>query len=122
MLRRLPILLLVILACDARPRVDAASMFTRRYAHSVLSVWDVRAAAAGARCDVLLIRTSVVMNDAMIEALHYGGGDYGVIEGGVQRFYRDKAFRGVAYRDAAGHVWTYGNVTRMEAERLTPCG
>ena len=122
----LPILVLVAaMGCDSHPqidaRIDAASLFTKRYSRSVLSVWNVRGAAAGADCDVLVIETSVVMNDAMIEALHYGGGAYGVVDGGVQRFYRDRAFRGVAYRDSAGHVWKYGNVTRNEAETLKPC-
>lgn len=124
---RLSILLFIAaMACNANPqasaRVDAAGVFTKRYAHSALSVWKVRGAAAGSDCDILLIKTSVVMDDAMVEALHYGGGAYGVVDGGVQRFYRDRAFRGVAYRDAAGHVWRYGDVTRNEAETLKPCG
>src|SRR5262245_61082201 len=100
-------LALLLLACQSRPpaeaHIDAAGVFTARYAKSALSVWKVRGSAAGADCDVLLVETSVVMNESMVEALHYGAGRYGVVHGGVQRVYRDGAFRGVAYRDAAGH-------------------
>jgi hypothetical protein len=120
------LLLLGATGCESRPqvdsRLDAAGFFTKRYSRSPLSVWNVRGAVAGADCDVFLVETSVVMNDAMVEALHYGAGAYGVVEGGVQRFYRDRAFRGVAYRDSAGHVWKYGDVTRSEAETLKRCG
>ena len=120
------LLLLLLLACQSRPQVDgrvtAASMLARRYSQSALSSWNVRGSAAGGDCDVLLVETSVVMNDRMVEALHYGSGAYGIVDGGVQRFYRDRAFRGVAYRDAAGHVWKYGDVSRSESERLTRCG
>ncbi|MEK6371963.1 MAG: hypothetical protein AABO58_04645 [Acidobacteriota bacterium] len=111
--------------CESHPQidahVDAAGFFTHRYSRSPLSVWNVRGSAAGAGCDVLLVETSVVMNDAMVEALHYGAGAYGVVDGGVQRFYRDRAFRGVAYRDSAGHVWKYGGISRSEAETLRRC-
>jgi len=112
-------------ACESHPqvnaRVEAAGFFTQRYSRSPLSPWNVRGAAAGSDCDVLLVETSVVMNDSMVEALHYGAGAYGVVAGGVQRFYRDRAFRGVAYKDSAGHVWTYGEISRSEVETLTPC-
>ena len=112
--------------CESHPRidshVDAAGFFTQRYARSPLSAWNVRGAAAGADCDVLLVETSVVLNDGMVEALHYGAGAYGVVDGGVQRFCRDRAFRGVAYRDSAGHVWKYGDLSRSEAETLKRCG
>jgi hypothetical protein len=119
------LLLLGATRCESRSRigahVDAAGFFTERCSRSPLSVWDVRGAAAGAGCDVLLVETSVVMNDRMVEALHYGAGPYGVVAGGVQRFYRDREFRGVAYRDSAGHVWKYGDVSRTEAETLKQC-
>jgi hypothetical protein len=111
--------------CQSRPQVDArvtaAGVFTQRYSRSPLSVWNVHGRAAGTDCDVLLVETSVVMDDSMVEALHYGAGAYGVVEGGVQRFYLDGAFRGVAYRDSSGRVWMYGDVTRNEAETLKPC-
>ncbi len=127
MLRHCVMLLLVIecSACESHPKADAhtsaASALTDRYARSPLNAWDVRGSAAGSDCDVLLVETSVVMNDAMIEALHYGPGEYGVVAGGVQRFYRERAFRAVAYRDSAGHLWRYGEVSRNEAETLKRC-
>lgn len=112
--------------CESRPhadsRLEAAGTFTQRYSRSPLAAWNVHGFVAGTDCDVFLVETSVVMNDAMVEALHYGAGAYGVVDGGVQRFYRDGAFRGVAYRDAAGHVWKYGDVSRSEAETLKRCG
>ena len=120
------LLLFSATGCESRPQADsrfqAAGTFTQRYSRSPLAVWNVRGFVAGADCDVFLVETSVVMDDAMVEALHYGAGSYGVVDGGVQRFYRDRAFRGVAYRDSAGHVWKYGDVTRSEAETLRRCG
>ncbi len=116
---------LASLACRLQmrtdPRATAASVLTQRYAHSPLAAWKVRGSTAGADCDVLLVETSVIMEDSMIEALHYGAGAYGVVDGGVQRFYRQCAFRGVAYRDSSGRLWTYGGVTQEEAERLKRC-
>jgi len=126
MRRTLTFLLMLAAGCESHPQLDArvaaASFFTKRYARSPLSAWNVRGRTAGADCDVLLVETSVVMSDSMVQSLHYGAGGYGVVEGGVQRFYRDRAFRGVAYRDAAGNVWHYGLVTRNEAKTLKPCG
>jgi hypothetical protein len=119
---------LITAACgsDAPPapahhaRVIAAQFFTQRFAHSRFADWKIRANAAGRDCDVLLVQTPVVMEDAMVEALHYGAGAYGVVDGGVQRFARDRAFRGVAYKDSSGRFWTYGDVT-ARAETLKPC-
>ena len=121
--------LLLISGCKTKPpstsftavHVTAASLFTQRYAQSRLAAWNVRAAAAGDDCDILLVDTSIVLEDTMVEALHYGAGAYGVYDGGVQRFVRDRAFRGVAYRDSTGRIWTYGNVNAREAERLKRC-
>lgn len=118
--------MLAAFGCQAQPhndaRVTAASFFTQRYSHSRLAKWNVRASAAGRDCGVLLVETSIVMEDSMVEAMHYGGGAYGVIEGGVQRFYRERSFRGVAYKDSSSRIWTYGDVTREEAEALKRCG
>lgn len=102
-------------------RVAAAQLFTQRFAHSRFAEWKIRANAAGSDCDVLLVQTPVVMEDAMVEALHYGAGAYGVVDGGVQRFARDRSFRGVAYKDASGRFWTYGDVTAARAGTLKPC-
>jgi hypothetical protein len=101
-------------------RTNAASMFTQRYATSRLSAWHVRANPAGSDCAVLLVETSVVLEDAMVEAMHYGFGAYDVYEGGVQQFSRDRTFRGVVYKDATGHRWNYG-VSVREARDVEPC-
>jgi hypothetical protein len=127
--RVLMLFVLIAAACgsDAPPapahnaRVAAAQLFTQRFAHSRFADWKIRANAAGNDCDVLLVQTPVVMEDAMVEALHYGAGAYGVVEGGVQRFARDRSFRGVAYKDSSGRFWTYGDVTAARAETLKPC-
>ena len=102
-------------------RVTAASLFTRRYEKSSLSGWNVRAEAAGPQCSVLLVQVAIVLDDSMVEAMHYGAGAYAVYDGGVERFYRERAFRGVAYRDASGRIWTYGALELPEAETLVAC-
>jgi hypothetical protein len=127
--RVLMMFVLITAACgsDAPPapthhaRVVAAQLFTQRFAHSRFAEWKIRANAAGSDCDVLLVQTPVVMEDAMVEALHYGAGAYGVVNGGVQRFARDRSFRAVAYKDSSGRLWTYGDVTAARAETLKPC-
>jgi len=118
----------LIIACESNPKpspselhIAAARGVTQRYAHSRLGSWHVRASAAGRDCDVLLVETSVVMEDSMVEALHYGGGAYDVDGGGVERVCRVRAFRGVAYKDAAARVWTYGEITPDEAQKLRRC-
>ena len=119
---------ILLAACRPNPkpsqndvRVAAARFFTEKYSQSKLAAWNVRASAAGRDCDVLLVDTSIVMEDSMVEALHYGGGDYSVIDdGGVERFCRQRAFRGVAYRDATGRVWAY-DVSADEAQTLKRC-
>jgi hypothetical protein len=102
-------------------RVRDASVFTEHYSKSRLAQWNVRARAAGADCAVLFVETAIILEDSMIEAMHYGAGAYDIYDGGVQRFSRERAFRGVAYKDKSGRVWTYGAVTTAEAERLAPC-
>ena len=130
-----PALLLLIAgsACGCHPRetprqlaqhrihVDAARHLTDLYSKSRLSAWNVRASAAGAECDVLHIDVSIVMEDTMVEALHYGAGAYEVYGGGVQHFSRDQAFRAVAYEDCSRRIWTYGPLSPTEAESLAPC-
>jgi hypothetical protein len=119
-------MLFLLLACQSKPphnndHVVAASAFTQRYTHSRQSAWNVRGNAAGPDCDVLLVDTSVIMDDSMIEAMHYGAGAYDAVDGGVQRFCRERAFRGVAYKDASGKIWAYGAVTAEQARTLTRC-
>lgn len=125
MLRYAILLLLVSLAaCDSRPndiRVTHADAFTARYARSRFSGWKIRAEAAGPACDVLRIRTAILIDEMMVETLHYDGGDYDVYEGGVQHFYKERRFRGVVYEDPSGRTWTYGALKPGEAEQLQPC-
>lgn len=103
-------------------RSSAASALTDRYAHSALSRWEVRGRAAGGDCSVLYVETSIILEDSMVEALHYGVGAYDVYAGGIQQFSRDRAFRGVAYKDSSGRVWTFGEVSPAEAGVPVPCG
>lgn len=96
----------------------AAAELTRIYAASKLAQWDVRASVAGTDCDVLLVETPVLMEETMVAAMHYGAGSYEVYHHGVEQFYRDRAFRGVAYKDGSGKIWPYAI---QESETLTPC-
>ena len=102
-------------------RIAAASLLTRHCAASRLAKWNLRGIAVGADCSVLLVDTSMVLDDSLVEAIHYGTGPYAVVDGGVRQFTRLRAFRGVAYRDRIGRVRTYGNLTQREAEELRPC-
>ena len=125
-MRYLMVLALLAAMCDSRPRlpndhVASANVFTDRYAHSRFAGWKIRASARGRDCDVLLVETDMVMEDSMVEAMHYGAGAYGVVDGGVQRFYRDRSFRGVAYKDSSGRIWAYGDVTAHDAATLPRC-
>ena len=121
--------LFAVMACksNSRPpaeqqrRISAASAFTKVYANSALSQWNVRGTAAGKDCGVLFVSTSIIMEDALVDALHYGAGAYDIYPGGVKSFSRERAFRGVAYRDATEKVWTYGAITPEEAAQLAPC-
>lgn len=101
---------------DRDVRIAAARTLTDRYAVSRLGAWGIRASAAGADCGVLFITTSLILEESMIEALHYGAGAYDVYAGGVQQFSRDRSFRGVAYKDASEKKWEYG-----EVDSLAPC-
>jgi hypothetical protein len=105
---------------DAAHRLAAAHDFTDRYAHSRLSAWKVRGGAAGGDCTVLTVDVSIILDESMVEAMHYGAGAYAVYGGGVERFARDRDFRAVAYRDASGRQWAYG-LAPGEAESLRPC-
>lgn len=121
------LLLCVVLAAACHPQpagnvhVAAASRFTLHYRESNLSAWGIRAQAAGADCDVLVVETAIVLDDSLVEALHYGGGRYDVYGGGVQFFYRQHSFRAVAYKDVAGRFWVYGDLNRPEIGSLAPC-
>ena len=102
-------------------RINAAASLAGRCAASRLAKWNIRGSAGGADCNVLLVDTSMVLDDSLVEAIHYGTGAHAVVDGGVRHFTRQRAFRGVVYRDRTGRVWTYGDLTRREAEELQPC-
>ena len=126
MLRRVLLCLLaVVYACQADkphdPRVDAADYFTRRYADSRFAKWHIRATAAGHDCGVLLVETSQVMDDSLIEALHYGAGAYAIVDGGVQNFLEVRGFRGVIYTDPTKRHWTFGVVPEAQSAEIEPC-
>ncbi len=123
------VLILVACArCTKRPaatppdvHVTAARILMQRYAASRFRPWHIRVTAAGSDCRVLLLQADIILEDSMVEAMHYGAGSYDTYEGGVQQFLRTYSFRGASYQDASGHVWTYGNLSASEAERLVPC-
>jgi hypothetical protein len=117
---------LTLMACHSNSQSAArnaleARTLTQLYTNSALASWKVRAAAAGRDCRILHVKTSIIMEDAMVDALHFGAGAYDIYEGGVHSFSTERAFRGVAYTDATGKMWTYDAVTAREADRLEPC-
>lgn len=99
----------------------AADAFTDRYHASALRTWRMRARAAGADCSILVVETPMLLDDTIVEAMHYGTGSYAVDDGGIERFSRERAFRGVVYRDKTHRVWTFGNVTRIEVAGVQTC-
>lgn len=121
----LTLLLFALTSCRTNPehekRIAAADLLTTRYEHSRFSAWKLQATVAGNNCDVLFVRTANVLDDSLVEHLHYGGTDYGIVPGGVHQFYRERHFRAVAYEDATRRVWTYGALTELEGESLPPC-
>jgi hypothetical protein len=120
---RIATVLLFLCACRAVPdgHVVAASAVTRRYAQSRFAKWHVRASAAGRDCGVLLVETPIVLDESMVEAMHYGSGPYAVDGHGMHDFSRDGAFHAVVYRDATDRVWSYGDVQEDDARSLDPC-
>jgi hypothetical protein len=121
-MKRLPVFgfLIALLACDLNPGakipVAAAQIATRQYAQQHL-----RADAAGDDCGVLLIQTKNVFDNALVESIHYGIGEYDAFNGGMQQFAETKGFRAVVYRDATGDLWTYGSITLDEARTMPSC-
>jgi len=121
-------MILVAVSCESNQlptersgRITAARNFSRRFAVSSLAAWNVRAVAAAEDCGVLFITSSVKLESSMIETMHYGTGPYDVNRGGVQRFCRERSFRGVVYRDASGRTWTFGATDAAEAAAMRPC-
>lgn len=129
----LPLALFAVFTCDSHgptPRngasagavhAAAANLFTQHYAQSRFAAWHVRGNAAGSDCAVLLVNVSIILDDSMVEAMHYGAGTYEAYPGGVRRFARERDFRAVAYRDSSGRYWTYGPLSTTDAETLVPC-
>lgn len=115
--------LLLLFSCRAAPdgHVTAASALTRRYADSRFQKWNVRASAAGRDCSVLLVETSIVLDESMVEAMHYGTGPYAVEGRGLQNFSREGGFRGVVYRDPTERVFPYGDLRDEDPRSLPPC-
>jgi len=109
--------LLFALACHfnpaARANIEAAREVEERY--------PLRASAAGEDCLVLIIRTDRTLDDRTVEAIHYGTGERTAYPGGIQQFAIDKRFRAVLYRDADRGLWTYGSITREEAQSIETC-
>lgn len=100
-------------------RVLAAAELTKLYANSRLKEWEVRATVTGKDCRVLFVQTPVIMEKTMVEAMHYGTSTYSADGRSIDQFSREREFRGVAYRDGSGNVWTFGAVTSEETE--PPC-
>jgi hypothetical protein len=119
--------LVMLLSCNSkqasRPNihVTAATLLTERYAAAPFADWHIRAVAAGSDCSVLIVQTQIILEDAIIEAMHYGAGTYNTFPGGVKQFTTDHAFRGVIYKDVSGRSWPYGTLTEREQEGATPC-
>jgi hypothetical protein len=103
-------------------RGSAANRLTIAFASSRLEGFDIRAAAAGKNCDILLVTFYVSMEDPMIRAMHDGALIYGqILPGGVSAFANQYGFRGVVYRDGYDRTWSYGNVARGEATSAKRC-
>lgn len=124
MLRTLLCIVLIAGCTEKQPadhHVDDAKALTRRFAASRFARWNIRATANGRDCAALVIQTSMLLEDSMVEAMHYGAGAYDTYKGGLKQFTHDHDFRGVAYRDVSGHVWTYEDVSQSEAEGAAVC-
>lgn len=113
-------ILIALFACDFNPDakipIAAANTLEQHYMKQKLQIH-----AAGNDCLILLIRAEAVLNDATVESIHYGTGEYNSYDGGVQQYAEDRRFRAVAYRDADGRFWTYGAITRDEAKSMPIC-
>lgn len=114
------LLLVAVTACDVNPDakapVAAAHELTQNY-----TLQELKAYAAGTDCRVLLVRIRTTLDDAAVETMHYGDGESAAYPGGLQQFAEERQFRAVAYRDHDGRLWTYGSITRQEAQTMPVC-
>lgn len=104
-----------------KKHLSAARNFTNDCAASRLASWHVQGSAAGNDCGILFIETPMILEDTIVEAMHYGTGAYDLYRGGVNHFSRARGFRGVAYKDGSGQIWFFGETSQTEAESLRPC-
>ena len=113
-------LLLMFTACDFDPAerapIEAARQLEEKYAAKAL-----RVSAAGDDCLVLLVRSNTAFDDATVESIQYGTNEFTAYAGGVQQFLEDHRFRAAVYIDTNRSLWTWGSVTRKEAQSLSPC-
>ena len=124
MLRTLLFLALIAGCTQKQPpdhHITDANGVTRTFAASRFASWNIRATANGRDCAALVIQTSMLLEDSMVEAMHYGAGSYDTYKGGLKQFTREHEFRGVAYRDVSGRVWRYDDVSQQEAEGADVC-
>lgn len=96
-----------------------AADLAAQYSQSQLKDWKLEVMATGSDCRVLFVKTPVIMEESMVEGLHYGVAAFQVREGGIEKYYREHEFRGVTYQDGSGHRWRFGDVG--EAEIFAPC-
>ena len=115
--------LLSAFACRAVPdhHIDAANALTHRYARSHYEKWHVHARATGKDCRVLLVETSIVLDESMVEAMHFGTGPYALEGRGVEKYSDEGGFRGVVYKDPTDRVFSYGDLRDDDPHALPPC-
>ena len=120
---RIAVLLLILCACRAVPdgHAAAARALTRRYAQSDFAKWNIHATASGRDCRVLLIETAIVLDESMVEAMHYGTGPYAIDGRGLDSLSRERGFRGVVYKDPTKRVFSYGDLRDEDPYALPPC-
>jgi hypothetical protein len=123
-MKRFVIALMLLSACrpsvSSEDHIAAADALTRRYAQSQFARWKIRIVAAGQDCGILLVRTNgILLDEAIINAVHEGPALYAVDGRGMEQFSREWRFRSVVYTDASKRIWWRGVVDYDET--LTPC-
>ena len=113
-------LLLLLSACQFNPKAEAPVKAAREF-NELFATQRLHANAAGDDCLVLLVGTNAHLDDTAVESLHYGAGNPPAYKGGVRQFTEDRGFRAVVYRDTDRALWTYGAITRDEAQVIRTC-